>query len=478
MNSRTLTQFASVLCLVCISLGSSFGAPFSITPLSSFGGDGWLAPGEGGYPYLTTGNTERGLAFGNGHLYVVSRAGGNNIRVLDPSTGNDVGALNTTGITGGTFDVNQVCVAGDGMIYVNNLTVNTTTNALKLYKWTNEAAVPAVVYNGDAGLPGARVGDCMAVFGAGNATLLALGYGSSPAVSGNNSYAIIDPTAGTATAIVFSGASPLAGDFRLGITFLDANHVIGAQGGITPRYRYTSFSGATGTLLGSPAAGGAERLLAYALVGGVPLLAIENTANANVSVFDVTDPAGPILLGIANNTSGTLAANVNAVGELAWGDLSGNTAHLWALSCNHGIQAFTVVAPTVTLSPQRVSWATIDGGGGTSTGGVVTIRGTIGQPDAGRLAAGGTAINGGFWNGVALVQTPGAPSLSIALTPTNTALLSWPSPSTGFALQQNTNGVDSLIWSNVNVIPSDNGTIKYILVDPPIGSRFYRLFKL
>jgi hypothetical protein len=52
-------------------------AQFSISPLTGFGGtDGWLAPGEGDYSYLTTGDTERGLAFGNGHLYLVTRAAG------------------------------------------------------------------------------------------------------------------------------------------------------------------------------------------------------------------------------------------------------------------------------------------------------------------------------------------------------------------------------------------------------------------
>ena len=31
----------------------------------------------------------------------------------------------------------------------------------------------------------------------------------------------------------------------------------------------------------------------------------------------------------------------------------------------------------------QIDWFTIDGGGGTSTGGVYSVSGTIGQPDAG-----------------------------------------------------------------------------------------------
>jgi hypothetical protein len=70
-----------------------------------------------------------------------------------------------------------------------------------------------------------------------------------------------------------------------------------------------------------------------------------------------------------------------------------------------------------------------------------------------------------------------APSLTIFRSTTNTAVVSWPSPSTDFGLQQNTNGVSSVNWSNVATAPADNGTNKFIIFDPPIGNRFYRLFK-
>src|SRR6266536_388318 len=78
-----------------------------------------------------------------------------------------------------------------------------------------------------------------------------------------------------------------------------------------------------------------------------------------------------------------------------------------------------------------IDWFTIDGGGGTSTGGVYAVSGTIGQPDAGKLSGGNYTLDGGFW-GIIAIQTPGAPLLSIARTTTNTVVISWPSPSTGF----------------------------------------------
>ena len=46
-----------------------------------------------------------------------------------------------------------------------------------------------------------------------------------------------------------------------------------------------------------------------------------------------------------------------------------------------------------------IDWYTIDGGGGTSTGGSFTLTGTIGQPDAGAASGGTFACAGGFWGG-------------------------------------------------------------------------------
>src|SRR3974377_2392576 len=87
-------------------------AQFSITPLSTFGSGGWLAPNGvngGTYTYLTTADTERGLAYGNNHLYLVSRNGGDFIRILDAQSGTDLGALNLGSgiVSGGTFNVNM-----------------------------------------------------------------------------------------------------------------------------------------------------------------------------------------------------------------------------------------------------------------------------------------------------------------------------------------------------------------------------------
>jgi hypothetical protein len=140
------------------------------------------------------------------------------------------------------------------------------------------------------------------------------------------------------------------------------------------------------------------------------------------------------------------------------------------------LPAFLIVFGAFTLQAQTYSidWYTVDGGGGTSTGGVYSVSGTIGQPDAGHLSGGNYTLDGGFWGIIAAVQLPGSPLLTITRTTTNTVVVSWPSPSTGFVLQQNP-VVNTTNWVNFGQTPADNGTTKSIVVNPPTGNLFFRL---
>lgn len=53
----------------------------------------------------------------------------------------------------------------------------------------------------------------------------------------------------------------------------------------------------------------------------------------------------------------------------------------------------------ISLADYRIVWSTIDGGGGTSSGGTYQLTGTIGQPDAAYLVGGQHELLGGFWTG-------------------------------------------------------------------------------
>jgi hypothetical protein len=51
------------------------------------------------------------------------------------------------------------------------------------------------------------------------------------------------------------------------------------------------------------------------------------------------------------------------------------------------------------LGDYKIVWSTIDGGGGTSSGGQYIVMGTIGQYDAAVSAGGRYELLGGFWPG-------------------------------------------------------------------------------
>ena len=60
---------------------------------------------------------------------------------------------------------------------------------------------------------------------------------------------------------------------------------------------------------------------------------------------------------------------------------------------------FAVLNATVASGQYELSWYTIDGGGGRSSGGPYTLTGTIGQPDAAWSSVGNYELLGGFWPG-------------------------------------------------------------------------------
>src|SRR5438477_8423650 len=116
-----------------------------------------------------------------------------------------------------------------------------------------------------------------------------------------------------------------------------------------------------------------------------------------------------------------------------------------------------------------IDWFTIDGGGGTSSGGVYAVRGTIGQPDAGTLSGGSYTLESGFWPGIVVPATGEAPTMFIQFSGNN-VVISWSPATPGFTLEEK----DSLSLPSWLPAPSGNPT-------PPIpaasSAKFYRLHK-
>jgi hypothetical protein len=389
-----ITRLALASAVALSFVGVAFAQTPSLLPLTTFGGgDGWRSPGEafggdtagtataGVYNYLgTTTNNERGLAFNPStkNLILVSRSGANTsqgtypgLRILSSTTGVDLGRLNdgivTPGtdpaiLTGGTNAVNMVGVTTAGVVYVNNLSINTGTTAYKVYSWGSEAALaPTVFHNATVAVSGTgtgtpRMGDSFDVFGSGATTLIASGFGSQGTSTANsvNGYSVINSSATLKAFNPLSGAAN--GDHRLGITFYDSDTLIGAQNSASFRLSDFDFSLGTATLAGTQsysALSGNSRAMDVTTVDGKVLIAILDTGSSSASdsgsgtlrVYDITNPLSPVFMASGRNQTGVANANANATGAVAWGDVSGVSATVYTLTSNNGVQAFTFSIP-------------------------------------------------------------------------------------------------------------------------------------
>lgn len=130
-----------------------------------------------------------------------------------------------------------------------------------------------------------------------------------------------------------------------------------------------------------------------------------------------------------------------------------------------------LLAVTVAHAQQYlINWYKVSGGGGTSTGGVYSVSGTIGQPDAsGAMSGGNYSVTGGFWSLIQVVQTPGAPLLTITYVG-NQAIVSWDPSVTGWTLQTN-NNLSTGTWDNYLGAVNNNSVTN----TPPTGTVFFRL---
>lgn len=67
---------------------------------------------------------------------------------------------------------------------------------------------------------------------------------------------------------------------------------------------------------------------------------------------------------------------------------------------NRWISLFVLFSIVATgYADYSITWSTIDGGGGTSSGGQYVVTGTIGQHDAAYSEGGDYEVLGGFWPG-------------------------------------------------------------------------------
>jgi len=337
LTLRTIPLFAGLLWCGAVL------AQYQLQPLWS------LAPEA--RPYLTTGNTERGMAYNpaTGHVILVSRAGGLNIPILDGVTGSDVGFLDVTGIPtsgAGIFSINMVGVADDGAIYVGNLSTDLVTPAFRLYRWENESAAPVQVFSGNPNpLSLDRWGDTMTVRGAGSSTQVLIS-----SRNGTSASVLVPVPVGADFQAVPILTDAAGGDMGLGLAFGSGDSFWATASGRTLRQISVDSSGAPpfpGTTVGN--FGEAEGVpLSINFVGTDPnagfLGAVQLVDGPDLfHLFAINAWGTPVLMDTETLTANN--ANVNGTGSIAFG---GGKA--FVLDSNNGIHAYDVI-------PEPATWA-------------------------------------------------------------------------------------------------------------------------
>ena len=331
----------------------------TLTALTTFGSNGWLAPGSN--PYVTTDNSQRGLGWNpvTKNIVLPSRSGGNFVAIINGTTGIVSGTLDTTGVSGGTLAMMGAGVSDDGAIYVPNLQSGSSTlSPFKVYKWTgeNDTNAPTTAFsqvNPQTTSGAFRYADAFAVYGSGTSLKFAAAGSTTGTTGGlpNNGNFMLGSLDGSNTNTIYRNIPntlTASNDYRLGITFVDADTIIGNQGTsakITDFVAATTLSNTGAIVTGSIAMGAADRPLDYTVINGQALLAVVNTNSSLISIYDITNPAAAALLTTGSTVSGLLSANANATGGLQWGEMLTPTSQvLYAMSSNQGVQAMVFQA--------------------------------------------------------------------------------------------------------------------------------------
>jgi hypothetical protein len=301
--------------------------------------------------WFSTTDLERGLAYNHitNNVYVVSRNGGTSIRVMNSEDGSDIGNLDATGISGGTFALNDIGASFDGKLYAINLAIG-ATSFVKIYKWDNDSDVPSVAFNSDlGGVDNKRIGDKFTVYGS----------------ASDNSVKIFLADA-TNSKIYILGTSDFGETFTLEETIVLPASSFGSTPAVFPIYNDDQLE-----ILITNSNG--KSLAAYDLtgtqVGVIPGSIVGTGSNAVIAaeINDVTylttfqygattENARLVLVGdnptnaisVGQTPSMFSVANSNGTGDVDIRYNEDGTVTLFVLSTNNGVSAYTISAPQIT----------------------------------------------------------------------------------------------------------------------------------
>lgn len=324
--------------------------------------------------------------------------------------------------------------------------------------WSNPALITTDdIWSGVPGLIGYRGDDLTVITGTDPATILADGTGTPVDVIANQGNPNTQNTGGVAEFAIANNVVALQGSGTADAPFLLLHLNALGQQAITVSYNLRDVDGAVDNSI-QPVA------LQYRVGSSGDFV--------NVPAAYVADASsGPSLATLVTPVSVTLPASLDnqPLVQIRWITANAVGSDEWI-----GIDDITVTADPYVPPPTRYSigWHTLDGGGGTSTGSVRSVSGTIGQPDAGGpMISGRYAVTGGFWAFAQAIQVPGAPTLTIVPASPGNATISWTPNTPGFVLQESAS-LSPTNWTN-----SPSGSTNPIVVPASLPVKFYRLFK-
>jgi hypothetical protein len=384
---RSLLQLLLLPLMLCAAAQAS-AQTYALTNV-------WYVPTNvlGAANIIVNGDNNRALAYDaiSNQVFVSSRQGSApapGIQVLDGATGATLGLMDKTGVSGGSIQVlNQIRVADDGAIYAANWTAPTPASFVKIYRWANWLSVPTVAYAGHAtsntataggfNLGATRVGDSMAIRGAGANTqiILPVGVGGVTATTNFLFFTTTDGLNFSNHILTVSGFTG-SGSGIYGISFYTNNTFLirlsGATGNNLLLVQYPANIGSlgegpvAGTVLGSfalPSVLSTAAHIDYKSAGPGGFLAVMSPQNAGgasaaAQVALYLDPVlgnGPCPVQQATTNYPHLASNGNLAGAVALGGPT-FSQFIYSLDCNNGVRCSAIVTippqpPTISTQP-------------------------------------------------------------------------------------------------------------------------------
>ena len=292
-----------------------------------------------------TGNTERGFAYGNvagnERIYVVTRNGSLSIKVLNADDGTEVGSLNTTGISGGTFTLTDVEVSDDGVIFGMNLTTD-AAGIVKIYKWVDEQNAPVVVFENNFGAIAKRIGDNFKVVGKANDNSVKIWF-----VDQTNKKVYVLGTSDGANTFVIENTITLPSnsiDNMSTVYPIDAQSFV-MNGNGKNVTKWDMNGNLLGTIPGSQVGTGSNAILYYE-INSMPYIATfqHGTTTENARIVMVGNNFDRALTYVSTNSM-YQNNNPNGTGDVDIRFNNDGTQTIYVLSTNNGIGAYKISYP-------------------------------------------------------------------------------------------------------------------------------------